>query len=164
MSVKRLRVPLLVFSDRTKRNVNRMHMLSGHAVRISSATIGVIHTAVDRLAVMLATSPSSPHAPPSPSGGYQNVGVNPAAPPPPKRRLSLANKVLASTDMILTIAEQSVSTILKSGTSAYRYIRYGFVIHVRDRLSIRGGFLRGLWCCAALSGLSVRTHMWDLLT
>ncbi len=94
-------------------------MLSGHAVQISSATIGVIHTAVDRLAVMLATSPSSPHPPPSPSGGYQNVGVNPAAPPPlPKRRSSLANKVLASTDMILTAAEQSVSTILKSSTSA----------------------------------------------
>ncbi|KAF8344017.1 senescence-associated protein-domain-containing protein [Cantharellus anzutake] len=99
----------ITFSDRAKRNVNRVHMLSGHAVQASSKTVNLIHGAIDRLAIRWGRRSPSPS--PGPPGG-PNQSSRPA------RKPGLKNRVLASTDMILTAAEQSVSTVLKSGTTS----------------------------------------------
>ncbi|CCA73912.1 hypothetical protein PIIN_07865 [Serendipita indica DSM 11827] len=142
----------IVFSETTKRNVKRVHNISGKAVQVTAKTTGLIHQTVERLADKVsghkpAPPPSShPHSgtstpgsgwnSPYPGGsttslrGPNAFGPTSAAhtppPPPPKRRL--LNRLLTSTDLILTTVEQSAHHLISHTTnslSAAAHHKYG---------------------------------------
>jgi spartin len=124
----------VVFSDTTRQNFRRVHKISGQAVNVTSKTTGMIHKAVeqltDRVAGRSSSSYSTPALPPRNKGSLSPSGftspypgspsprsTSPAPPPPPPRKKpALVNRVLASTDLLLTTVEQSAQYLISNGT------------------------------------------------
>ncbi|KAH7107249.1 senescence-associated protein-domain-containing protein [Auriculariales sp. MPI-PUGE-AT-0066] len=68
----------VVFSERTKQNVRRVHKVSGAAVKVTAKTTGVIFKAIDHVAHYIAGSSRAP----SPAPTHTNYGYAYGAPPP----------------------------------------------------------------------------------
>lgn len=98
----------LVFSETTHANVRRIHTFSGQAVQISSKTVGLIHDTVDKFTHKLGGSSSKSPISPTDTRGAQASA----------RKPRLRNRLLMSTDMLLTAVEQSASTLIQSGTQS----------------------------------------------
>ncbi|KZV83483.1 hypothetical protein EXIGLDRAFT_656021 [Exidia glandulosa HHB12029] len=123
----------VVFSERTKQNVKRVHNISGTAVHVTSKTTKLIHGAVDHLAKYVSGSrPATParefppplpprsgkSAPTTPIEGPGHGGQLGVPPPLPARKPRLLTSILMSTDLILTTLEQSGKHLLTAGTQA----------------------------------------------
>jgi spartin len=107
----------LVFSEATRTNVRRVHTISGQAVTITQKTTGMIHNLIDTLAhKMGANTPKAPGASIL-NGTDEESKDGPATVEQAKKRKFL-NKVLLSTDMIISAIEQSTTTIIKSGSKS----------------------------------------------
>ena len=132
------------FSPRTKANVKRIHKISGTAVFVTAKTTGAIFKTIDYVAQKVAgSSPTSRVASPStqqpstlvplplPARSESPAKGKGAAPPlPPRGSLSpgppslparkprLLNRVLASTDLILTAVDHSTKKLLETGSDA----------------------------------------------
>ncbi|CAE6533955.1 unnamed protein product [Rhizoctonia solani] len=108
----------LVFSETTNNNVRRVHNISGQAVKVTAKTTGMIHKMIDMGIDRVA-------------GTGKNKQVNrstPGAPPPPPRPPRLLNRILISTDLLLTTLEQSATQLVSHGTDAASKVaghRYG---------------------------------------
>ncbi|KAG9017089.1 hypothetical protein FRB90_001819 [Tulasnella sp. 427] len=127
----------MVFSESTKANIKRIHGISGQAVKVSSRTTGMIHSLIDKAADRVTGNKSpvgkQPHrsaayAPPPlpPRGGPASRGPAPSSssstpasgtPPPLPPRRRLLNRLLMSTDLILTTLENSAHTLVQQGTT-----------------------------------------------
>ncbi|KAF8505096.1 senescence-associated protein-domain-containing protein [Gautieria morchelliformis] len=126
----------IVFSPRTRTNIRRIHKVSGTAVAVTSKTTGAILKTIDYVANRIAGSDprmSPGHGrgigsqlapPPLPPRGGSPVHLPPAtrppggAPPLPPRNPRLLNRLLASTDLLLTTLEQSSEKVVETGTDA----------------------------------------------
>jgi spartin len=124
----------VVFSDTTRQNFRRMHKISGTAVKVTSKTTGMINKMVEQLADRVAgrssASSSAPALPPRYNSGPPSSGFtppypgspyaqpnSPAPPPlPPRRGPGVVNRVLASTDLLLTTVEHSAHHLITNGT------------------------------------------------
>ncbi|KAG8737389.1 hypothetical protein FRC10_008267 [Ceratobasidium sp. 414] len=103
----------IVFSETTNANMRRVHHLSGQAVKVTARTTGMIHKAID--AGIDRISKPKPRA----------AGAPPNVPP---RRPRLLNRLLISTDLLLTTLEQSAHQLVTHGTGAASTVaghRYG---------------------------------------
>ena len=101
---------------------------------MTSKTTGMINRAVEQLADRVAgrgssSSASTPLLPPRNMGGLSPSGftppypgppsprsTSPAPPPPPRNKSALVNRVLASTDLLLTTLEHSAQHLISNGT------------------------------------------------
>lgn len=126
----------IVFSETTRTNVKRVHNISGKAVKVTSATTALIHTAVEKLADRVAgrdNAPSShtkgatsPYLSRSPGGGaspatsFSNIPQHGGPPPPlpPRKKPGLLNRLLTSTDLLLTTVESSAYHLISHGTNS----------------------------------------------
>ena len=98
----------VVFSETTNNNMRRVHNISGQAVNVTSKTTGMIHKIIDMGIDRVA-------------GTGKNKQVDrtaPGAPPPPPRPPRLLNRILISTDLLLTTLEQSANQLVSHGTDA----------------------------------------------
>ncbi|CAE6454585.1 unnamed protein product [Rhizoctonia solani] len=108
----------IVFSETTNNNMRRVHNVSGQAVKVTAQTTGMIHKIIDMGIDRVA-------------GTGKNKQVDrsaPGAPPPPPRPPRLLNRILISTDLILTTLEQSAGQLVSHGTDAASRVaghRYG---------------------------------------
>ncbi|KAG9096894.1 hypothetical protein FS749_007517 [Ceratobasidium sp. UAMH 11750] len=103
----------IVFSETTNANMRRVHHLSGQAVKVTARTTGMIHKMID--AGIDRMSKPKPKA----------AGAPPNTPPRPPR---LLNRLLISTDLLLTTLEQSAHQLVTHGTEAASTVaghRYG---------------------------------------
>ncbi|KAG9039336.1 hypothetical protein FS837_000984 [Tulasnella sp. UAMH 9824] len=126
----------MVFSESTKRNLKRIHGISGQAVKVSTHTTGLIHGLIDKAADRVAGKPKTPHpstayapgaTPPPlpPRGGPAARGPTPSpgppsgagTPPPLPPRRRMLNRLLMSTDLILTTLENSAHTLVTTTTT-----------------------------------------------
>ncbi|KAG8829255.1 hypothetical protein FRC17_006883 [Serendipita sp. 399] len=154
----------MVFSENTKRNVKRVHNISGKAVKVTAITTGLIHQTVERLADKVAGVKSpppplqhghaasgvpyaqgTPVASPGPgsrgwSSPYPGTPAAPATPgtpstatnaggrPPLPPRRRFLNRLLTSTDLLLTTVEQSAHHLIghaSTSASAVAHHKYG---------------------------------------
>jgi spartin len=141
----------VVFSPRTRTNVRRIHKISGTAVAVTSKTTGAIFKTIDYVANRVAGSDprkSPGHGrgsgsqlapPPLPPRAGSPVHPLPAtrppgvAPPLPPRSPRLMNRVLASTDLLLTTLEQSAQKVIATGTDAVSAsLAHKYVTYVRN--------------------------------
>lgn len=133
----------LVFltSESTRKNLSKVHAVSGEAVKVSAKTVGYIDSMIrramgakpkrDRTAFMrTGSAPGSPipSAGQEKSGGlapppYTGAGSgssrspSPGPPPPlPPRKLTTKDRVLISADLILSTIDDSTRKILDAGT------------------------------------------------
>ncbi|KAJ3539237.1 hypothetical protein NMY22_g4826 [Coprinellus aureogranulatus] len=133
----------LVFltSENTRKNLSKVHAVSGEAVKVSAKTVGYIDSMIrramgakpkrDRTAFMRTGTPSSTPppsaatekgglAPPPYSGSGSSRSPSPGVPPPlpPRDRTKLTNKdrILISADLILSTIDDSTRKILDAGT------------------------------------------------
>ncbi|CAE6464881.1 hypothetical protein ACGC1H_004942 [Rhizoctonia solani] len=108
----------IVFSETTNNNMRRVHNISGQAVDVTAKTTGMIHKMIDMGIDRMA-------------GTGKNKQVDrsaPGAPPPPPRPPRLLNRILISTDLLLTTLEQSATQLVSHGTDAASKVaghRYG---------------------------------------
>ncbi|KAG8912641.1 hypothetical protein FRC01_004973 [Tulasnella sp. 417] len=123
----------MVFSESAKRNIKKIHTISGQAVKVSTHTTGLIHSLIDKAADKVAGKPKTPHPsaayapggnpPPLPlRGGPAMRGPSPVpgaagTPPPLPPRRRMLNRVLMSTDLILTTLENSAHTLVAETTT-----------------------------------------------
>ncbi|KIO28151.1 hypothetical protein M407DRAFT_243121 [Tulasnella calospora MUT 4182] len=127
----------MVFSESTKQNIKRIHGISGQAVKVSTRTTGMIHSLIDKAADRVTGSkPKTPHpsaayapgaTPPPlpPRGGPVARGPSPmpgppgaaGTPPPLPPRKRMLNRLLMSTDLILTTLENSAHTLVATTTT-----------------------------------------------
>ncbi|CEL54491.1 hypothetical protein RSOLAG1IB_07094 [Rhizoctonia solani AG-1 IB] len=108
----------IVFSETTNGNMRRVHNVSGQAVQVTAKTTGMIHKIIDMGIDRLTGSEKNKQADRS----------APGAPPPPPRPPRLLNRILISTDLILTTLEQSAGQLVSHGTDAASKVaghRYG---------------------------------------
>ena len=125
------------FSERTKGNIRRVHNVSGKAVAVTAKTTAMIHSYIDRMvdgkkgssssAARLAPS-STPQARSGPPPLPPRPGEKSSAtqyPPPPyeegqgqgkQKKPRLLNRILISTDLLLSTLEQAATQIVDSGT------------------------------------------------
>ncbi|KAG8749619.1 hypothetical protein FRC14_001221, partial [Serendipita sp. 396] len=155
----------ITFSENTRRNVKRVHNISGQAVKVTAKTTGLIHQTVERLADRVAgvKSPPQQHSPhsgtpygqgtpyvqgtplASPGSGTSNRGwsspypgtpsgssipstTNLSAPPPVPRKRRFLNRLLTSTDLLLTTVESSAHHLIghtSTSASAVAHHKYG---------------------------------------
>ncbi|KDQ18620.1 hypothetical protein BOTBODRAFT_42255 [Botryobasidium botryosum FD-172 SS1] len=136
----------MVFSENTKTNIRHIHGISGKAVAVTSKTTSMIHEYIDKAVNKVAgPGPNQPQVhrsasyapgvmtpgtstPPqfssrdgkgSASGYFAPGQVPPPTPPPlPQRNPHLLNRVLVSTDLLLTALEQSAHTLVTGATGA----------------------------------------------
>ncbi|KAG9099259.1 hypothetical protein FRC06_005456 [Ceratobasidium sp. 370] len=93
----------IVFSETTNANMRRVHHLSGQAVKVTARTTGMIHKMID--AGIDRMSKPKPRV----------AGAPPNTPPRPPR---LLNRLLISTDLLLTTLEQSAQQLVTHSTEA----------------------------------------------
>jgi len=91
-----------------------VHAFSGQAVTITQTTTGMIHKLIDSLANMMGPSGSST---PKPTGISSSSRADATLVEKPKKRKFL-NKVLLSTNMIISAIEQSATTLIESGNKS----------------------------------------------
>ncbi|KAG9124234.1 hypothetical protein FRC07_012325 [Ceratobasidium sp. 392] len=106
----------IVFSETTNANMRRVHNISGQAVNVTARTTGMIHKMIDAGIDRM----SKPKPKPA-----DRSGAAPNTPPRPPR---LLNRLLISTDLILTTLEQSAHQLVTHGTDAASTVaghRYG---------------------------------------
>jgi len=111
----------MVFTETTRNNLRRVHKVSGQAVRVTSATTGMIHKFIDKTVDRVSTPrPSSQQTPASPSTpGLLPYGQSPGrSSPAPKPKTRLLNRLLMSTDLILTTLENSAQTLVAHTTES----------------------------------------------
>ncbi|PVF92540.1 hypothetical protein CPB86DRAFT_791071 [Serendipita vermifera] len=121
----------IVFSENTRKNVKRIHNISGTAVKVTAKTTGLIHQTVEMLADKVSgnnnPAPYTPHGSSLRSGGatpyssssstlHSQAASPPPLTPPPKRRL--LNRLLTSTDMLLTTLESSAYHLISHTTNS----------------------------------------------
>ena len=81
----------VVFSDTTRKNLRRVHKISGQAVMVTSKATGMIHKMVEKLADRVAARGSSPSsAPPLPPRNRDALSPPYAPPLPPRNRDGLS--------------------------------------------------------------------------
>ncbi|QRV86865.1 Senescence domain-containing protein [Ceratobasidium sp. AG-Ba] len=105
----------IVFSETTNANMRRVHNLSGQAVKVTARTTGMIHKMIDAGIDRM----SKPKPKETDRSGAPNT------PPRPPR---LLNRLLISTDLLLTTLEQSAHQLVTHGTDAASTVaghRYG---------------------------------------
>ncbi|CAE7100416.1 unnamed protein product [Rhizoctonia solani] len=108
----------IVFSETTNSNMRRVHNISGQAVNVTAKTTGMIHKMIDMGIDRVAGTGKNKQADRS----------APGAPPPPPRPPRLLNRILISTDLLLTTLEQSATQLVSHGTEAASKVaghRYG---------------------------------------
>lgn len=112
--------------------MRRLHKVSGAAVTVSSKTVGAILETLDYVVDKLSgPSYTGPHGTkhasqlaPTPlhSRGDWHLQTIPGgpggAPPLPPRKPRLSNRLLASTDLLLTTLEHSAQEVIETGTNA----------------------------------------------
>ena len=98
----------LVFSDTTLATFRRLHSISGQAVDITSKTTGLIHDVIDRVASKVGGTSINK------TGTRESGGTTPTRTEKPR----LLNRLLLSTDMLLSAVEQSASTLINTGTQS----------------------------------------------
>ena len=101
----------MVFSETTNANMRRVHQLSGQAVKVTANTTGMIHKMID----MGIDRVSKPKAKQADRGSLPPGSTPPGTPPRPPR---LLNRLLISTDLLLTTLEQSANQLVTHGTDA----------------------------------------------
>lgn len=101
----------LVFSESTRSNVKRIHTFSGQAVDVTAKTTGLIHTLIDNLATRVGGSLT----PNSTVTGEKSVDGEADGKP---KKMKLLNRLLLSTDMIVTAVETSATTMIKGGSKS----------------------------------------------
>lgn len=110
----------VVFSEATRNNVRRIHTISGQAVTITQKTTGVIHTLIDKMATKLGDTVSGSSTPnraanasPAPGAeiGTKDQSTTVEQPQKPK----FLNRLLLSTNMIVSAVEESATTMIQSG-------------------------------------------------
>jgi len=124
----------VTFSDTTRQNLRRVHNISGQAVMVTSKTTGMIHKMIEKLADRVtgrgSSSSPAPAFPPrsrdglspsniaSPYPGPPSSQSTSRTPPPlpPRKRPAILNRMLASTDLLLTTIEHSAHHIISNGT------------------------------------------------
>lgn len=126
----------LVFSEQTRGRVRRVHKISGQAVTVTAKTTGLIHEAIQRAVGYVAGSgkgksrpttpvpgvgPSTPGTYRSPAqGSLAPPGASPGpatnVPPPLPPRVPLKNRILLSTDLLITTVENSAKQIIEHGS------------------------------------------------
>ena len=123
----------VVFSDTTRQNLRRVHRISGQAVTVTSKATGMIHKVVEKLADRVTSRGSSPSSAPalpsrnrdglSPSnfsspylGPPSPQSASHTPPPVPPRKPAMLNRMLASTDLLLTTIEHSAYHLISNGT------------------------------------------------
>jgi len=132
------------FSPRTRANVQRIHKISGTAVTVTAKTTGAILKNLDHVANRLMGSSSKagytgnpgyqpqlapPPLPPRsgspgytyprrPDGAYPSTPSAGMPPPLPARKPRLLNKLLASTNLLVTTLERSATQLMDEGTNA----------------------------------------------
>lgn len=114
------------FSPRTRDNVKRIHNISGKAVQVTTKTTGAIFKTVEYIATKVvgpSPGPSTPNSPPPLPPRSNNYEKAPAAsqgtpPPPPAQKPRLLNRLLASTDLLLSTIDYSAKKLLESGSEA----------------------------------------------
>jgi spartin len=97
----------IVFSEATNTNMRRVHHISGQAVQVTAKTTGMIHKLIDMGIDRVAGKNK-------PADRAASEGA-PATPPRPPR---LLNRLLISTDMLLTTLEHSAGQLVTHGTDA----------------------------------------------
>lgn len=165
----------IVFSETTRKNIKRVHHISGQAVKVTSKTTGLIHQAVERLTDAVtgqgknpppssapsrhglhkiltpnASGPGTPTLGRDGSKEWTTPGANPMSsassirsgpppysptatssqqqPPPLPPRRRFLNRLLTSTDMLLTTVETSAGHLITHATasiSAAAHHKYG---------------------------------------
>ena len=81
----------VVFSDTTRKNLRRVHKISGQAVMVTSKATGAIHKAVEKWADrVIARGSSPPSAPPLPPRNRDGPSPPYAPPLPPRNRDGLS--------------------------------------------------------------------------
>ncbi|KAF8602793.1 hypothetical protein BDV93DRAFT_474193 [Ceratobasidium sp. AG-I] len=111
----------MVFSETTNANMRRVHQLSGQAVKVTTHTTGMIHKIID----MGIDRVSKPKDKKADRGPLPPGSTPPATPPRPPR---LLNRLLISTDLLLTTLEHSAGQLVTHGTEAAATVaghRYG---------------------------------------
>lgn len=132
----------LVFSERTRGHVRRIHAVSGTAVKVTAKTTGLINDAIGRAVEYVSGSASASAQAPgraavATSGTTSALGSAPLLPPrksdtsekqsgsgrvptptPPEQppRLPLKNRILFSADLLLTTVENSAKHIVEHST------------------------------------------------
>ena len=94
----------IVFSERTNRNVQRLHGFSGKAVEVTAKTTALIHEAIGEAVDYAA-------------GDKGKGRLNARAEDTSKDKLSLKTRLLMSTDMLLTTVENSAKELIEHGTT-----------------------------------------------
>lgn len=87
--------------------MRRVHQVSGQAVKVTAKTTGMIHKMIDMGIDRVAGSKNK-----TPERS------TPGAPPPPPRPPRLLNRLLISTDLLLTTLEHSAGQLVSHGTDA----------------------------------------------
>jgi spartin len=119
----------VVFSERTKGNIKRVHGISGKAFEVTSKTTKLIHENIDRMIGVIGRKKATTQKPPLPSRPDEKSGLPSSYPgtptptpgtstPPPssKEKPRFINRLLISTDLLLTTLEKSGKGLLDSGT------------------------------------------------
>lgn len=114
----------IVFSERTNRNVQRLHGFSGKAVDVTAKTTALIHEAIGKAVDYAAGGKGK---------GKQNEDAR--AGDTSKDKLSLTTRLLMSTDMLLTTVENSTKELIEHGTTRVSEAmghKYAFMIDIHD--------------------------------
>jgi len=116
----------VMFSERTKGNIKRVHTISGQAFQVTSKTTNLIHETIDRMVSAVSRKKGTPQPlrPPPPSRPGEKTPVSgsstpiptPSQTPAPKEKPRFINRLLISTDLLLTTLEKSGKDLLDSGT------------------------------------------------
>ena len=123
----------VVFSDTTRQNFRRVHNISGQAVTVTSKTTEMINKVVEKLADQItghSSSSSSTPALPSrnrdglPPSKFSSSYPGPSSPQsashtpplPPRKKPTMLNHMLASTDLLLITIDNLVQHLISNGT------------------------------------------------
>ncbi len=158
----------IVFSENTHATLRRIHGISGQAVTVTAKTTGLIHNLVDKAATRVSGSSSRSQ---TPASSYASGSQSPAPPlplragekrqlsptsktltPPPippraptSNRKRILNRLLMSTDLLLTTVENSAQQLVgqaASNISAGLSHKYG--PDVGSAVMTAGGMVRNV--------------------
>ena len=121
----------VVFSDTTRQNFRRVHNISGQAVTVTRNTTGMINKVIEKMAdQIIGDGSSSSSTPALPSDGlspsiFTSSCPGPSSPQsashttpplPPRKKPTMLNRMLASTDLLRTTIDHSAQHLFSNGT------------------------------------------------
>ena len=104
----------LVFSERTNRNVQRLHTISGKAVQVTAKTTSLVHDALEKAVDYVSGDKNKGKGTEGQVVG--SIDANGSA-DGKAHRIPLKARLLMSTDMLLTTVEQSARDLIEEGTN-----------------------------------------------